>query len=184
MKKWKTNIWSVDLGWKWKIHVTKNTCLHHSRYLFPSYDQKMRIGEFFKLVKIRIKIQVYDLRKKWTTNVWSLELGKKFVKLFFFQKTRVCARGSETFSNYNENMRKGKLFKFIRNTLGKTRFWSTKKVFVWNLDLSEKKWQDYFFTKKECLSWRRCTFSQLKPKNAQKTVLQVNQIKLNEKSPT
>ena len=51
----------------------------------------------------------YEKRKK-----TSLELGKKFVKLFFLlQKTRACTRESETFCNYNKNMRKGKFFKFI-----------------------------------------------------------------------
>ena len=65
---------------------------------FSSYNQKMRKGEFFKLAKIRIKIQVYEVRKKWKTNVWNLELGQKILKLFF-QKTRACARGGENFTN-------------------------------------------------------------------------------------
>ena len=47
---------------KLKIHVSKNAYSRHNTYIFPSYSQKMRLGEFFKLVKIRIKIQVYEVR--------------------------------------------------------------------------------------------------------------------------
>ena len=42
----------------------------------------MRKGKFFKLVRVKFGKQVYELKKKWKTNVWYLDLGEKIAKLF------------------------------------------------------------------------------------------------------
>ena len=46
-----------------------------------------------------------------------------------------------------------------------------------------KKWQNYFYTKTGCLSWRTCTFFLFKPEKARKRVFQINQSQFKEKFP-
>ena len=36
--------------------------------------------EFLKMFRIRLKKQLFELKKKWKTNVWNLNLGEKMTK--------------------------------------------------------------------------------------------------------
>ena len=69
------------------------------------------MGEFIKLVKIRIKIQVYEVKKSEKQTSEVSNWVKKLQNCSFFQKTRSYARRGKTFCIYNKNMRKGELFK-------------------------------------------------------------------------
>ena len=87
----------------------------------------MRIEDFFTLVNIRIKKLLHEVRKKWKTNVWNLELGQELVKLFVFKHV-IALEEVIFFCKYNENIRKGKFIKLIWNIFGKTRLLRKKKV--------------------------------------------------------
>ena len=62
--KWKTNILSLDLAQKIKIWTSQKShaCILGGN-IFYRYYQKMRKGEFFKLVIIRIEKLVFELQK-------------------------------------------------------------------------------------------------------------------------
>ena len=42
-----------------------------------NYNQNIRKGEFFMLVRVRFEKQGSKIRKKWKANIWSLDLDQK-----------------------------------------------------------------------------------------------------------
>ena len=90
-KKWKTNVWSLDLDQKMNF-FSRYACSRHMGQFFYDYYRTVRKWKFFKLVRIRFEKQVSEVQKKWKTNVWNLGLGEKMAKLFFSKNVCLLQR--------------------------------------------------------------------------------------------
>ena len=74
------SIWVKKKG---KLLFSKVACLRHRRVLFSRYYQKMRKGELFKLLRIKIEKIVSEVRKNKKNNLWNLNLGQNMAKTIF-----------------------------------------------------------------------------------------------------
>ena len=110
-KKWKTNVWNLDLGQNINFFFKKRMLLPLEVIYFLSYYKRMRKEKFIKVLRVSFEKQVFERRKKWKTNVWNLELGEKMAELFYFPKFLLAAKEVIFFSYYNRKMRREELFK-------------------------------------------------------------------------
>ena len=83
--KWNTNVWNLDLGKKMANSNWKLKCVLPLKEVifFSECNQKVQKKKFFIMVRVRNEKQVSEVRKKWETNVWNLDLGKKIARYFF-----------------------------------------------------------------------------------------------------
>ena len=64
-------------GWKnGKINIFFNRACARGGKFFSYYSQLMRRGDFFKVVRVTIEIQVSEVQKEKLKNVWRLGLGR------------------------------------------------------------------------------------------------------------
>ena len=94
----------------------------------------------------KLEIKSLEYKKKWKTNVWSLDFGQKIKFHFFLQKMHAHAIGGELlFWLVTKNAQR----KVGRNQIWKTSLWTTKQLLKWTFEISiwVKKLQNYFFFK-------------------------------------
>ena len=82
-KKWKINVWSLDLG-------KKNASVIESNFFY--YYQRIHKEKLFLVIKVRIEKQVFEVRKMWKTNIWNLHLSEKNGSFFFFKICLLAAK--------------------------------------------------------------------------------------------
>ena len=114
VRKWITNMFS-----KMRARTKRSI-------FFFGYNQKMRKGEFFQLIKVRFKKQISEIRKQWKTNVWSLDFVRKTTKLCFFKC--VLAPQEVTFFQRNKKMWKWQIFMLFWVVIEKQVFELWRKV--------------------------------------------------------
>ena len=94
-KKWKTNVWSLDLDQKMNF-FSRYACSRHMGQFFYDYYRTVRKWKFFKLVRIRFEKQVSEVQKKVQNKRLKTWFGKKMAN-FFLQKMLAYSRGDNFF---------------------------------------------------------------------------------------
>ena len=86
VKSEKTNVWNLDLGRKMQVHFFQKVRAGGTEgKRFSGCNQKMREGDFFKVIRIKIKKTCpWGTNKVNKTYVWNLGLGKKMPYYFIF----------------------------------------------------------------------------------------------------
>ena len=87
-KKLKSNVWNLNLGLKKQAQFffSKFVCLHHRRYLFSCYNQKMHKGIFFSYFRIRLEKRGFCSSKKNEKLLYKPRFEKKMQIKFWFYK--------------------------------------------------------------------------------------------------
>ena len=93
---------------------------------FSSYNQIIRKGELFKMVRVTFETHVSEVRKKVKKLTFEISIWVRKWQNYFFLM-RACARGSEFFSSYKQNMRDKELLKIEKSIFKKTTLKYEKK---------------------------------------------------------